>query len=191
MRSTQTEAFSAITQTKNGHHSTDPYFEKGQIYARCVSRRVSLRQAACKCFAIASVVRLIQLYIANVDTSDKSDSYWVAFYFTKEQEGEFFDSYGAPASKYSGTFTTFLNNNSNQWIFNTVTLQSIYSKVCGHYCLYFALYRSRTIGHRFLKNTRKSDSLVKRFIEKHFSVSLPNSRTDVNKQRAQAQHNVQ
>ena len=45
----------------------------------------------------------------------------VAFYFTKEQEGEFFDSYGSPPSKYSGTFTTFLKNNSNQWTFNTVT----------------------------------------------------------------------
>ena len=84
----------------------------------------------------ASVSQYPALYIANVDTSDKPGSHWVAFYFTKEQEGEFFDSYGAPPSKYSGTFTTFLNNNSNQWTFNTVTLQSIYSKVCGHYCLY-------------------------------------------------------
>ena len=93
-------------------------------------------------------------------------------------------------------FTTFLNNNSNRWIFNTVTLQSIYSKVCGHYCLCFALYRSRqisisTIVHRFSNNTRKNDSLVKRFTEKHFPISLPKYRTDVNKQRAQAQHNVQ
>ena len=61
----------------------------------------------------ASVSQYPALYIANVDTSDKPGSHWVAFYFTKEQEGEFFDSYGAPSSKYSGTFTTFLNNNSN------------------------------------------------------------------------------
>ena len=144
----------------------------------------------------ASVSQYPALYIANVDTSDKPGSHWVAFYFTKEQEGEFFDSYGAPPSKYSGTFTTFLNNNSNQWIFNTVTFQSIYSKVCGHYCLYFAFYRSRqismsAIGHRFSKNTRKNDSLVKRFIEKHFPICLPQYLTNVNKQRAQAQHNVQ
>ena len=80
----------------------------------------------------ASVLQYPALFMANVDTSDKPGSHWVAFYFTKEQEGEFFDSYGAPLSKYSGRFTTFLNNNSNQWIFNAVILQSIYSKVCGH-----------------------------------------------------------
>ena len=114
----------------------------------------------------------------------------------RSKKENFFDSYGAPSSKYSGTFTTFLNNNSNQWIFNTVTSQSIYSKVCGHYYLYFALYRSRqismsTILHPFSKNMRKNDSLVKRFIEKNFPISLTKYRTDVNKQRAQAQHNVQ
>ena len=103
-----------------------------------------------------SVSHYPALFIANVDTSDKPGSHCVAFYFTKEQEGEFFDSCGSPPSKYSGTFTTFLNNNSNQLTFNTVTLQSIYSKVCGHYCLYFALYRARqismsTIVHLFSK----------------------------------------
>ena len=140
-----------------------------------------------------SVLHYQALFIANVDTSDKPGSHWVGFYFTKEQEGEFLDSYGSPPSKYSGTFTTFLNNNSDQWTFNTVTLQSISSKVCGHYCLHFSLYRSRhismsTIVHRFSKNTSKNDSLVKRFIEKHFPIGFPKYRTDVNKQRAKAQH---
>ena len=123
----------------------------------------------------ASVSQYPALYIANVDTSDKPGSHWVAFYFTKEQEGEFFDSYGSSPNKYSGTFTTFLKNNSNQRIFNTTTSQSIYSKVCRHYCLYFALYRSRqistsTIVRCFSKNERKNDSLVKRFMEKHFPI---------------------
>ena len=45
-----------------------------------------------------------------------------------------------------------------------------------------------TIVHRFSKNTRKNDSLVKRFIEKHFPICLPKYRTDVNKQRAQNQN---
>ena len=62
--------------------------------------------------------------------------------------------------------------------------------------MYFALYRSRqismsTIVNRFSDNTRKNDSLVKRFIEKNFPISLQKYRADVKMQRAQAQHNVQ
>ena len=134
------------------------------------------------------------LFIANVDTSDKPGSHWIVFYFTKDREGEFFDSYGLPPSNYSRTFTSFLNNNSDSWIFNTVTLQSVNSKVCGHYCLYFALFRSRQVNmskivHRFSSNKSRNDFLVKRFIEKHFPLSLPKYRTDVKKQRAIAQRN--
>ena len=112
------------------------------------------------------------LFIANVDTSDRPGSHWVAFYFTKDRKGEFFDSYGLPPSNYAGTFSLFLNNNSNGWSFNSVTLQSINSKVCGHYCLYYALFRCRNIGistivHRFSKNKQRNDFLVQRFIEKN------------------------
>ena len=107
--------------------------------------------------------------------------------------GEFFDSYGLPPSNYSRTFTSFLNNNSS-WIFNTVTLQSVNSKVCGNYCLYFALFRSRqvnmsTIVNRFSSNKSRNDFLVKQFIEEHFPLSLPKYRIDVKKQRAIAQRN--
>ena len=60
------------------------------------------------------------LFIANVDTSEKPGSHWVAFYFTKDPKGEFFDSYGLPPSNYIGTFSSFLNNNSNGWSFNSI-----------------------------------------------------------------------
>ena len=109
-----------------------------------------------------SVLSYPSLFIANVDTSDKSGSHWVAFYFTKEKEGEFFDSYGFPPSSYPGTFTSFLKNNSTSWTFNSVTLQSVDSEVCRHHCLYFWLFRCchmnvSTIVHRFSTNKRRND----------------------------------
>ena len=107
------------------------------------------------------------LFIANVDTSDKPGTHWAAFYFTKEREGEFLDSYGLPPSNYTyiGTFTSFLNNNSNGWKFNSKTLRRIDSKVCGRYCLYFALFRSRqvsmsTIVNRFSSNKSRNDFIL-------------------------------
>ena len=132
------------------------------------------------------------LFIANMDSSDKPGSHWITFYFTKEKEGEFFDSYGLPPSNYTGTFTRFLNNNSNSWCFNTITLQTVNSKVCGHYCLYYALFRSRGINmseivHRFSNNKRRNDFLVKQFIEKYFPLSLKKYTT----RGVKAQHKVQ
>ena len=93
-----------------------------------------------------TVLSFPALFIANEDTSEKPGSHWVAFYFTKDREGEFFDSYGLPPSSYAGTFTGFLNNNAKEWNFNSMTLQSTKSKVCRHYCLYYALFRCRNIS---------------------------------------------
>ena len=142
-----------------------------------------------------SVSSFPALFIAKVDTSEKPGSQWVAFYFTKDQKREFFDSYGLPPSNYTGTFSSFLNNNSKGWRFNSVTLQSINSKGCGHYCLYYALFRSRnicmsTIVHRFSKNKQRNDFLVYRFIETHFPLSLKTYHTHENNQGAKAQHQV-
>ena len=144
----------------------------------------------------ASVSSYPALFIGNVDTSEKPGSHWVAFYFTKEREGEFFDSYGLPPSSYTGTFTCFLNDNSSSWKFNSMTLQSITSKVCGHYCLYFALFRCRNISmnsivYRFSKNKSRNDFLVKQFIERHFPLVFEKYYIHVNKQGVKAQYQVQ
>ena len=77
------------------------------------------------------------LFIANVDASDKPGSRWAAFYFTKDREGEFFDSHGLPPSNYTGTFTRFLKNNSNGWKFNSKTRKYAVITVC--ILPYFAL----------------------------------------------------
>ena len=105
-----------------------------------------------------SVSSFPALFMANVDTSEKPGSHWVAFYFTKDCEGEFFYSYGLPPSNYTGTFTRFLKNNSSSWTFNSVTLQSMNSKVCGHYCLYYAVFR------RSLASPRIKSSITTRFL---------------------------
>ena len=136
------------------------------------------------------------MFIANVDTNEKPESHWVAFYFTKDREGEFFDSYGLTPINFAGTFTRFLNNYSKKWNLNSMTLQSMKRKACGHYCLYYALFRRRnvslsTIVHRFSNNKLRNDFLVKRFIEKRFPQSLKKYHTHENKQGSKAQHKVQ
>ena len=71
------------------------------------------------------------------------------------------------------TFTTFLENNARRWTYNHQGLQSVNTKVCGHYCLYYLINRCRnvtmtTIVSRFSRNSLKNDSLVYHFIVKYF-----------------------
>ena len=80
-------------------------------------------------------------YIINSDPSYRPGEHWIAVYFDKQGRGEFFDSYGLHPD-FNG-FTTLMNQNSNEWIYNNKTLRSLFSVVCGYYCIYYVLLRCR------------------------------------------------
>ena len=73
----------------------------------------------------ASIPTLSARYIANVDRSDKPGSSGVAFYLTKSKRENFF-------IVMDHLRAIIKNNNSGRWIFKTVTLQGVNSKVYGH-----------------------------------------------------------
>lgn len=113
-------------------------------------------------------------FVANVDPKGQPGSHWCAFYFTKDQKGEFFDSYGLRPQDYTQAFQDFLSNSSIDWTYNQKCLQGLDSNVCGHYCLYFLLNRCRNVSMkailaRFNQSKILNDNFVYRFIVKHFS----------------------
>ena len=73
-------------------------------------------------------------YVINSDTSDKKGEHWVAVYFDKNRRGEYFDSYGLPPAVLG--LEAYMDRFSLDWIYNRKTIQSLFSNVCGHYCVY-------------------------------------------------------
>ena len=113
--------------------------------------------------------------IANTDPSDKPGEHWVAFYFDMNDSVEYFDSYGlTPKSTH---FKNFLKLNSNKISWNSVPLQGPFSSVCGQYCLFYLLHRSRKwtmqeICGFFTRDDKNSnDFLVNEFISEHFDLN--------------------
>ena len=114
-----------------------------------------------------------QSFVANVDPSTQAGSHWVAFYFTSEQKGEFFDSYGLSPQSYSEHFEEFLNENAVEWTFNSKHLQSLFTDVCGHYCIFYIYHRCNQFAmHDIVKlfNSKikeENDSLVRYYVESY------------------------
>ena len=106
-------------------------------------------------------------YVINSHPSSKPGEHWIAVYFDKHGKGEYFDSYGLPPSVNG--FTALMERNSKEWVYNDKTLQSLFSTTCGHYCVYFVLYRyrgysMRDIVSRFSSNLTENDRKVDLFI---------------------------
>ena len=74
-------------------------------------------------------------------------------------------------------FTEFLNNHCDRWELNDRKLQSDWSDVCGHYCIFYLSHRARgqsmkKIVQLFGNDTVLNDSKVLWFVKTHFRVAL-------------------
>ena len=69
-------------------------------------------------------------------------------------------------------FERYLNRHCSSWTFNRRQLQSVISKFCGHYCIYYCMLRSRGIDmpkivNSFTTDTGLNDVLVHGFVCRH------------------------
>ena len=115
--------------------------------------------------------------VVNTDPSDEPGTHWVAFYFPSKGKGEFFDSYGHPPDYYNSSFKNFLERHSREWSFNNRKLQSVWSDVCGQYCIFYLIHRApeksmKKIVQLFGNDTVLNDSKVAWFVKTHFRVAL-------------------
>jgi hypothetical protein len=113
--------------------------------------------------------------VANLDPHNKPGSHWVAFYIENEV-GEYFDSYGLPP--LLPIFENFLKINCKRWKHNTKCMQSLSTKVCGHYCIWYLSQRARgfsiaEIQKPFTNNTKMNDvKILGNMIHRYGSLDL-------------------
>ena len=78
------------------------------------------------------------LLVCNTDPHDRSGEHWIAIYVDDDGRfGEFFDSFGRPPRDL---FADYMNVNCKNWIFNDKQLQSIASRFCGHFCVFYCMF---------------------------------------------------
>ena len=112
-------------------------------------------------FSVDNLPEDPRLLVCNTDPSDKPGRHWIAIYI-EDGRGDFFDSFGR---RPNVDFERYMNCHCVSWNFNDKQLQSVVSKFCGHYCIYFCILRSRGIDMRrivrsFSSDTGLNDALV-------------------------------
>ena len=108
--------------------------------------------------------------VFNTAPSVRQSGHWIALFVT-ETTAEYFDSYGGePSSSLRRKWRDKL------WFSNVVPLQSPLSAVCGHYCVYYLLHRTRgfsmaSIESDFGVDVDLNDEMVHKFIENRFDLN--------------------
>lgn len=110
--------------------------------------------------------------IINTDPHDEPGQHWVAFNFTRDGTGEFFDSYGKPPGYYHKCWEKWMNNSTLTWVYNSRPIQPLISASCGIHCLFFIFHRCagmpmEDVMDMYTKNKFANDRLAEKDLEAH------------------------
>ena len=88
--------------------------------------------------------------IVNNQKSTQPGEHWVAIYFGKNKNAEFFDSFGNSPITFG--LDKFIKKNSTKMTFNKTKLQSNFSLFCGYYCVLYLIYKCKRFSLNYFLN---------------------------------------
>jgi len=108
------------------------------------------------------------LLVGNLDPAHCPGTHWVAIYVDGNY-GEHFDSIGRAPPDSIRKYLDRWCGGADKWIFNDRQVQSVISRFCRHYCIYYCTLRSNAISLREIvaslsKDTAFNDVLVHAFV---------------------------
>lgn len=108
--------------------------------------------------------------IANTDTYQGAGKHWVAFFFTHDGKGEFFDSFGKSPQHYHLEWRRWLESTSFSWIYNQNWVQPILSATCGLHSLFYLFHRCSgikmsAIQRMYTTDRNYNDIMVEDYLE--------------------------
>lgn len=112
--------------------------------------------------------------VINTDKHTDVGSHWLALFIEENRTLEFFDSYGLHPETYGEDIARFVMNYP-KLKYNTVSLQSPTSNVCGQYCIYFLVKRCQGFCMNFIVcnlTGKKNDFRMYQFVKKRYGVNM-------------------
>jgi len=97
------------------------------------------------------------LLVCNLDPAHCPGTHWVAIYVDVDY-GEYFDSIGRVPPDSIRNYLDRWCGGASKWIFNDRQVQSVISRLCGHYCVYYCALRSNAISLREIVASLSKDT---------------------------------
>ena len=107
--------------------------------------------------------------VVNTDPASRPGRHWICMYLDEDALGEFFDSFGLWPQR---VFERFMDKHCVTWTFNKKQMQSLVSRFCGHYCIWYCMMKFRKVTLYELMNAMSKDTGLNDFLVHRFACKL-------------------
>ena len=136
------------------------------VIDRVLQKNCGIYRGIYPCDQLPDVVIRPSVIVVNTDPSCRPGRHWICMFFGPDGHGEFFDSFGLPPNRI---FERYMDKHCFVWTFNYKQMQSLVSRFCGHYCIWYCMLKFRKVTLYELvrltsNDTGLNDFLVHRFV---------------------------
>lgn len=124
------------------------------------------------CFASNNIPKYTEYphcMVANTDKLGAYGTHWVCMYVPRENSVEYFDSYAQEPNQYIAKYLKPFR----RVVYSIKELQDLFTDVCGEFCIYFLINRSRNKSFReiesYLYKRQDNDEFVDNYVENLFT----------------------
>ena len=107
--------------------------------------------------------------VVNTDPSAQPGTHWICMFFDECGHGEIFDSFGQYPAR---VFKRYMNEYCTVWSYNNKQLQSFISRFCGHYCIWFCVFKARKYSLTEILRNVSSDTGLNDYLAHKFACTL-------------------
>ena len=139
------------------------------VIDRILRKNCGIYRGVFACDELPDVDTCPAVIVVNTDPSTRPGQHWICIYFDEDGHGEFFDSFGRQPKR---VFERYMDEHCIAWTFNKKQLQSLVSRFCGHYCIWFCVMKFRKVSLNALVNGMSNDTGLNDFLVHRFACRL-------------------
>jgi hypothetical protein len=142
---------------------------ENSVIDKVLKKNCPLYRGIYACDRLPDAVLRPSVIVVNTDPASKPGRHWICIYFDEDGYGEFFDSFGLGPKR---VFERYMNEHSIAWTFNKKQMQSLVSRFCGHYCIWYCMLKCKKVTLNKLMCSMSTDTGLNDFLVHRFACRL-------------------
>ena len=135
------------------------------VIDRVLKKNCAIYRGVFACDQLPDVSTRSSVIVVNTDPTSRPGRHWICIYFDGDGYGEIFDSFGLRPKR---VFERYMNKHCVAWTFNKRQMQSLVSRFCGHYCIWYCIMKFRKVTLNELVNAMSDDTGLNDFLVHRF-----------------------